>query len=321
MKSWFFAATLISGLFIATSGLAQISSPGPPASENPPAATSTEITPKTAMAGPGTGAASVPAAPPVQPQGGGIIDGNDPLLQPPPLPPGKPTLVGGSVAKIDRIKQEISLKPFGGGSMKVFFDERTHIYRDGVETTQLGIHKGDRVYVDTLSDGGHVLAKSIRVQTAMQSADARGQLMGYRDGQIQMRDELTSLPISFDVTGNTIIRRGKAAGSSSDLLPNSLVEVRFAPKSADHGVAREIIVLASPGSKFTFAGKVTHVDMSAGVVALTNRSDNRSYEVAFNPAIREYENIGVGTDVTITATFDGARYNAQSLAITRGGDN
>ena len=37
--------------------------------------------------------------------------------------------------------------------MKKAYDKRTHVYRDGVETTQLGIRKGDRAYVDTMLDG------------------------------------------------------------------------------------------------------------------------------------------------------------------------
>jgi len=116
-----------------------------------------------------------PSAPPAPaPAAPGVIDSNDPLLQPPPLPPGQATLVGGRVAKIDRIRQEFSLHPFGGGQMRVSFDDRTHIFRDGVETTQMGLRKGDKVYVDTLTDHGRVLAKNIRVQATMQTADARG---------------------------------------------------------------------------------------------------------------------------------------------------
>ena len=87
----------------------------------------------------------------------------DPLLDVPPLPKGKATLVGGRVGKIDPIRNRITVEPFGGGDkMKVFFDERTHIYRDGTETTQANIHKGDRVYVDTLLDGPRVFARNIR---------------------------------------------------------------------------------------------------------------------------------------------------------------
>jgi hypothetical protein len=321
MKSSFMPATLILGLLLAMTVWAQNSATTPAVPQGPPDASSAGTKPEAPSVGAANSAASGPARPPVQQGAGGIIDGNDPLLQPPPLPPGKPTLVGGKVASVDRVKQEILVKPFGGGSMKIFFDDRTHIYRDGVETTQLGIRKGDHVYVDTLTDGGHVLAKSIRVKTLFQNADARGQVMGYRDGHLQMRDDLTSSPISFDVTPNTVIHSGGRAGSSADLLPGSLVEVRFAPGAAGQGTAKEIIIFATPGSVFTFAGKVTHLDMSSGVIVLLSRSDNRSYEVSFDPANRAYQNLGLGNEVSITAMFDGVRYDAQSVEINQRGEN
>lgn len=246
--------------------------------------------------------------------GSGTVDSNDPLLQPPPLPPGKATLVGGRVIKVDRVKQELSLRPFGGGHYVIHFDERTHIYRDGVETTQAGMRKGDRVYVDTLTDGGHVLAKNIRVQTLAQTADARGQLLGYRNGRLQLRDQLTAEPISFDLTKETVIW-GSGAGSAADLLPGALVQVRFAPTSPDHWTAQEVVVLAKPGSSFVFAGKVTHIDMRAGTLAVMNRVDSQSYDVSFSPGEREYEQVGVGTEVTLKAVFDGAHYRAQQLSV------
>src|SRR5512142_1235305 len=68
----------------------------------------------------------------------------DPLFDVPPLPEGKVSLVGGTVAKVDRVRNKLAVNVFGGGKMEISFDERSHIYRDGVETTQLGIRKGDR---------------------------------------------------------------------------------------------------------------------------------------------------------------------------------
>jgi hypothetical protein len=247
-------------------------------------------------------------------------DGNDPLLQPPPLPPGKPTLIGGIVGKIDRVKNDIVVKPYGGGSLKIYFDERTHIYRDGVETTQLGIHKGDRIYVDTLSDGSRILAKNIRVNAATQPADARGQLLAFNPqaGRLEMRDELTSQPVTFNVNNNTVIRRGSQRASAADLLPGSLVDVRFLPEAAGKGIAREITIFATPGSEFTFAGKISYLDMRTGLLALHNQSDAKDYEVHFDPKGRGYNNIGIGSEVTIQAVFDGRHYNARNLTLANG---
>ena len=62
--------------------------------------------------------------------------------------------------------------------MKVFIDERSHIYRNGTETTVLGIHKGDRVYVDTmLSQDNRIFARNVRVLTETGLAEVRGQVV------------------------------------------------------------------------------------------------------------------------------------------------
>ena len=219
------------------------------------------------------------------------------------------------MAKIDRIRQELSLHPFGGGSMRVSFDDRTHIFRDGVETTQMGLRKGDKVYVDTLTDQGRVLAKNIRVQATMQTADARGQVVGLRNGRMEIREQLTAEPVRFEVAPDTVIHLRDGAGSVADLRPGALVEVRFAPASPDRWIAREVRVLAAPGARFVFAGKVTHIDMRTGTLALLNAADQRSHEVAFDAGNPAYRRVQTGAEVTVEAEFDGARYRAQSLHI------
>jgi hypothetical protein len=256
-----------------------------------------------------TGNAAAPDAP---------IEGNEPLLQPPPLPKGKPTLIGGTVGKVDKVRESVTVRPFGGGSMKIMFDERTHIYRDGVETTILGIHHGDRVYVDTLLDGAHVFAKNIRVETHAVPADARGQVLGYsaRDGRLEIRDDLTSRPVSFRVTGNTLVRRQNELGTSGDLLPGSLVEVRFSSESPEHRVAREVNIYAAPGASFVFAGKITYLNTAAGLLALQNRADNKNYEIHFDPAAGVNDDLAVGADVTVNALFNGRQYTVRSVTVS-----
>jgi hypothetical protein len=201
--------------------------------------------------------------------------------------------------------------------MKIFFDDRTHIFRDGVETTMLGIHHGDRIYVDTLLDGSRILAKNIRVETHGQAADARGQILEYnaKEGRLQLRDDLTSRPVSFRVTADTVVRSRERAGTLSGLLPRSLVQVHFSPDATGHGVAREVEVYAAPGSMFTFAGKVTYLDMSRGKLALQNRTDDKNYEVEFNPLAGVYNTLNTGSDVTVSAIFDGRQYQARSITV------
>jgi hypothetical protein len=241
---------------------------------------------------------------------------DDPLFGVPPLPRGKVSLVGGRVQKIDRVRNRVAVKTFGDGkTMKFAFDERTHIYRDGVETTERGIQKGDRVYVDTMLDGPKLFARNIRVVTNLTPADARGQIMSYdaRNGWMTVRDDLSAAPVSFRVTKETQVKSGNL-NSPLDLVPGSLVAVQFSPERARRGIAREVTVLAIPGSTFTFAGKVRHLDLRTGMLALENQSDNKTYEIRFQPGLMG-DDVTVGSDVTITAMFNGKAYEAKDVAV------
>ncbi|HYH00715.1 MAG TPA: hypothetical protein VD837_16400 [Terriglobales bacterium] len=241
----------------------------------------------------------------------------DPLLDVPPLPNTQVTLVGGIVTGIDRVKNKITVEAFGGKKMKMFFDERSHIYRDGVETTQLGIKKGDRVYVDTQLDGSEIFARNIRVQNTTGPADARGQLVSYnaKRGTIVLRDELSAQPVTFLVDSKTTVA-GKG-NSMADLAPGSLVTIQFSPESPDGGKVEQIVIAARPGETFTFAGNVTHLDLSRGIIAIKNQSDGKTYDVEFDPRIVNAEGLLVGAEVTISATFDGSAYTTRNINVVQ----
>ena len=240
----------------------------------------------------------------------------EPILPAPPMPKSTTTLVGGTVDGVDHVRDRVSLRPFGGKKMVVHFDERTHIYRDGVETTQLAIHKGDRVYVDTMSDGSQVLARNIRVITQVNAADARGQVLANSGNEISIRDELSGQPVGLTADGNThVVLHGKQI-TIAEVAPGSLVSVQFAPDAADRGIAREIRVLASPGEVYTFAGRVTNLDLSVGQISIANQSDNKTYDISVvRPLLPG--NLMVGSDVVVKAMFDGKEYRANSVNVTQ----
>jgi hypothetical protein len=76
-------------------------------------------------------------------------------------------------------------------------------------------------------------------------------------------------------------------------------------------------VLAVPGTKFTFAGKLTHLDLRSGVLALENASDGKLYEVKFKPTPQVVtDDLVIGAEVSIVALFSGRDYIAESLAVT-----
>jgi len=243
----------------------------------------------------------------------------DPLLDPPPLPNGKVTLVGGTVKSVDMVRNRIVVQPFGGGTMKMNFDERTRIYRDGVETTQLGIRKGDRVYIDTMLDGSSVFARNIRVRSQGQAAaHVEGQVTSFdpQSGMLVLRDRLSAQPVTFRASQNTAITVDGKTGSLSDLKPGAIISVRFSPYRANSGTATEIAISAVPGTVFTFSGKVTNVDLRSGIISVDNRTDDKTYDINFNIArVNQREALSIGSDVTIQAVFQGNGYLAQSITV------
>ncbi len=243
-------------------------------------------------------------------------DDHDPLLDVPPLPKGKVTLLGGTVARVDQVRNRVTVQPFGGSKMDVGFDERTHIFRDGVPSTQLGIHKGDRVYVDTMLDGSKVFARNIRVVTSAVPADARGQVVSFDpgSGDMTLQDELSSQPVRFRVTSSTVVRSDKGTISSSQLRPGSLVNVKFS-SGRGRGVANEILLVATPGSQFTFYGKISFIDMRSNTIALVNQSDQRTYDISFNPnRIANRDQLRLGANALIQTIFSGSGYTATEIS-------
>ena len=222
---------------------------------------------------------------------------------------------------MDHVRNRLTIQPFGGGTkVKLLVDERSHIYRNGAETTVLGIQKGDRVYADTMLDGSRVFAKNIRVITQPNLAEVRGQVIALHPdkGTISVQDQLSSRPVTFAVGGITKYSSSKGAANSGDVQPGSLVDVQFATDRQNRDVAQEIVVLAKPGDNYIFSGVVTGLDMHTNMLVLENRSDEQDYEVHFSSAaLSDPRALRVGSEVTARATFDGKQYKASNVRIEK----
>ena len=251
-----------------------------------------------------------------------VTDGHDPILDPPPMPRTTTTMVGGTILSVDRLRNHMTVHVFGGGRWSVNFDERTHIFHNGRETTQLALKKGERVYVDTQLDNNKhdIFARNIRVGVTAPPADADGQIIAVdaRHNELTLRDSLNSVPVRFAVDPETRISNGQTPAAFKDVKPGTLVHVRFSASSPNRGLAREVNIVAAPGTSFTFQGKVTFLDLHRGILAVQNSTDDKNYEIHFSPdAVADRGNLGVGRDVLVRATFEGTRYAAQSVNVTR----
>src|SRR5947209_2474540 len=203
----------------------------------------------------------------------------DPLLDLPPLPHEKVTLIGGIVVRLDEVMNHMVFQPFGTKQkMQVHFDTRTHFYLDGKPITEREVKQGQRIYLDTQLNGDRVFAKTIWIRSTAGSGVGRGQIMDFDRGRrvVTVRDELSNQPLKLQLAPNATIRKGNQTGSESDLVEGSLVGIEFGAQRD----LRTITVLASPGSTFAFAGRVTFVDLSQKMIAIDNRSDGKKYDVS-----------------------------------------
>ena len=235
-----------------------------------------------------------------------------------PQPHGQTTLVGGTIRLLDHVRDQVTVRVFGGRDMVVLFDDRTHFYRDGVAASPGDLQIGERVYLDTAMAGSGIFARSIRILTQSANGQSNGQVQSYdaASGDLVLRDVLAPEPANFRLAPDaTVLRDGKPA-SPSELRPGSLVSLKFSPSAKGPGLVREISILAGPGGTFVFAGRVSHLDLHIGLLVLVDPRDSKSYDIHFDPALTGVEDrLHEGGDVIVTTTFDGANYTASSIVV------
>ena len=244
---------------------------------------------------------------------------HDPLLDLPPLPKNKVSLIGGTVAKLDTIQNQVTVQTFGGKQkMRLGFDVRTRFYRDGQASNQRELKPGQRVYVDTQLEGTRIFAKTIWIETQAPVGDARGQVMSYDSGTgtLTLRDELSSQPTKFHVDASAVVHQDKETRSVADLKPGSLISLTFGSQGPEHGTVREINVLAQPGASFSFFGKVTFLDLSRRIIAIANQPDSKTYDIYLEALPSSVlRDVRQGSEVGISAVFDGSHYVARSIEL------
>jgi hypothetical protein len=238
------------------------------------------------------------------------------------VPRGKSTILGGEIRSVDSVRDQLMLKIMGQRPVKILFDERTQVYRDGSRIPLRELAITDHASVQTVLDGTDVYALSVHLLSRSPQGEFHGQVLNYDPDThvLTVRSSLSKDPVKLLVPPNTQIARvGQAAISSahpgsSDLVKDALISVKFESNKEGLGVATEIAVLATPGDEVVFNGNVSSLDIHSGLLTLIDPRDGVSYPVSFDSAIlKESKNLHVEDRVSITASFDGTHYTASAI--------
>jgi hypothetical protein len=236
----------------------------------------------------------------------------------PPMPNGKATEIGGAIRTVDQVRDQITLSVFGGKDLKILFDVRTQIYRDGQLASVQDLKPGERISIETVLDGTAVFARSIHMLTQWPGGESQGQVEYFNrgTGELMLRDSLAPEALKLHITpATTIVGVGQQTASAADLGAGALVSVKFQSDGTGRGAIREIQVLAAPGADFLFNGTVSFLDMHSGLLVLVDPRDQKHYEISFNSSLPGSGNLREGVDVTVNAGFDGTRYSAKTLDV------
>jgi hypothetical protein len=289
----------------------------PPSADTAPAAPANDANQPKSKAAPGSAASGSAASEDGETTPDSAVNPASLLPAVPSLPPQKASLIGGTVEKMDRVRDELTIRVFGGGKMKIAFDPRTKILKNGETALPSDLKRGDHVSIDTILNGGTVFARNIRLTTSI-PGESQGTVVGYQEvsHELDVRDRLSPRVLKLRLTPQTrVIDQGKNA-TPGELLRGTLVSIRFGPQKDGRNTVDEITVLAVPGRSFTFVGHVTNLDLRAGLIVLTSATDSKTYEISFDPSEMKLEDsLAQAADVTVVTQFDGSRYVARSVKV------
>jgi hypothetical protein len=242
----------------------------------------------------------------------------------PPPPRGRSTVEGGTIRSVDPVRDQLILRVYGTKPMKILYDERTQVYRDGVKAPLSDLRAQDHASVETVLDGTKIFAISIHMLSQAPEGEAQGQVLSYDagTGQLIVRAALSQQPITLHVpSGTPVVGVGQVTVSSpsaglAELVKGTLISVKFDSSNNGRGVARQISILAAPGSSFVFSGNIVSLDLSANRLVLVDPKDDQSYSIVFDPSrFPMSRDLHVGTHVTVNANFDGSHYVATAARI------
>jgi len=265
---------------------------------------------------------SQPAAEPDKAAGNDNLSSE--LVSLPPLPRGKTTIMGGQIRNFDPVKDQFSLQIYGQRPMKILFDERTQVYRDGARIPVRDLGPEEHASVQTTLDGASVFAVSIHILSESPEGECEGRVLSYdpSTGELTVASQMSPAPIKLFVSASASVARvgepAFTAGPSglSDLVSGSLVSASFESGVAHRNVATQIKVMAVPGAAFAFTGNISYLDMRSGIMVLVDPRDGKSYQIRFDSArLPASQALRPQSNVTVTATYDGTQYAANVITL------
>jgi hypothetical protein len=235
----------------------------------------------------------------------------------PALPRKNATLVGGTLEKLDRVRDKLTVRIFGGGRTTVLIDPRTRVFRGTEQVTIADLREGQRIYLDTILDGSTIFAKNIRLDAATALGESRGVIVKYRadQGEFSIQDGIAPFPVDVRLSSSTQFVQGDRPVPASTLVFGALVDVIFTSQGNGHDTAQKISILALPGKRYVFSGQVVHIDLRTGLLVLNSSTDHKTYEIYLDTSLPPDENLQPGSTVTAVTSFQDSRYVARNLTV------
>jgi hypothetical protein len=254
----------------------------------------------------------------------GVSPADSPEL--PPLPRGKTTIFGGEIRNVDPVRDQLTLGVFGERPMRILFDVRTEIFRDGKRIPLRDLGETGHASVETTLDGTKLFAVSVHILSGIPEGEYEGRILNYNPstGELSIASGRSPEAIKMLVQRETsIVRKGQSKFVSTpsgpaDLINGTLVSVQFAAAKNQGAVASQIEILAVPGTTFVFSGNISSIDMRAGLFVLDDSQDQQDHPIFFNSAtVPLIQSVHLGDGVRVVARYDGTHYIADEISVNK----
>lgn len=240
----------------------------------------------------------------------------------PPSPGGRSTVMGGEIRTVDPVRDQFILKVSGGQSVKIYFDERTQVYRNGTKIHVLDLHPSDHASVETTLDGTAIFALRIHILSKVPGDELRGRIVSYnsRRGELTLMANSSHEPLTLHLPPDAPVATIGQDGSSKQLqgpasfIPGSVVDVRYTGSKSGRGIVTGVDILAIPGSTFVFSGTLSSMDLHIGRLIVLDPRDNKTYPIEFPPTLLPVmRTLHAGSIVKVVTLFDGTHYVASQI--------